>query len=177
MDEETTPAETGPMAQEPRWLTSEEQDAWRSLAAIALRLPGALDARMQRDAGLTLFEYLVLAELSEAPDRSRRMSNLAALTNGSLSRLSHVVKRLEQRGWVRREACPEDKRATHAILTESGWAKTVASAPQHVEAARHLVIDALTTTQLRHLPGMARRILERIDPDEPCLPKPTRKAK
>ena len=87
---------------EPRWLADEEQQAWRPFAALLFRLPAALDAQLQRDAQLTHFEYMVLVSLSEAPDRALRMSDLAAMASGSLSRLSHVVSRLERRGWVRR---------------------------------------------------------------------------
>ncbi|NMI54288.1 MarR family transcriptional regulator [Streptomyces sp. RLB3-17] len=162
-------------AHEPRWLTDDEQDAWLSLAAVVTKLPAVLDAQLQRDAGITLFEYLVLAGLSEAPDRARRMSDLAVLANASLSRLSHVIKRLERRGWVRREPCPKDRRCTNAILTETGWAKTVATAPGHVEAVRHLVIDALTVPQLSHLTGISHRILHRIDPGNPRPTESTRR--
>ncbi|WP_409474434.1 MarR family winged helix-turn-helix transcriptional regulator [Streptomyces sp. HC307] len=177
MDNDTRLHRTEASPQQPRWLTSEEQDAWLSLAAVVVKLPAALDTQLQRDADITFFEYLVLAGLSEAPDRTRRMSDLAVLTNASLSRLSHVVKRLERRGWVRREPCPEDGRSTNAILTEAGWAKTVATAPGHVEVVRQLVIDALTAPQLRHLTGIGHRILRRLDPDIPCPTEIPRRAK
>jgi DNA-binding MarR family transcriptional regulator len=133
---------------------------------MLLKLPAALEAQMQRDAGLSHFEYLVLAHLSEAPDRSLRMSALAALASGSLSRLSHVVKRLEGRGWVRREASRSGGRHTNAVLTEAGWDKVVASAPGHVEAVRRLVLDTLGTDDLHRLGGIARRLLDGLDADE-----------
>lgn len=152
---------------EPRWLTGEEMRAWLSLAAVIVRLPAALDAQLQRDADLSHFEYVVLAHLSEAPGRTLRMSVLAGVANGSLSRLSHVVKRLERRGWVRRESCPGDGRYTNAILTDAGWAKVVASAPGHVHAVRELVIDALTPSQLRELTEAGERILARMDANTP----------
>jgi hypothetical protein len=88
----------------PRWLTDDERDAWMPLIGVLIKLPAALDAQLQRDSGLSHFEYMVLSRLSEAPERTLRMSDLAVLANGSLSRLSHVVTRLERRGWVRREA-------------------------------------------------------------------------
>jgi len=119
------------------WLTAEEQAAWRSVVALLIRLPAAIEAELQRDAGISQFEYLVLSGLSEAPDRTLRMSDLAAMASGSLSRLSHVVSRLEARGWVRREACPGDGRFINAVLTDDGWAKVVATAPGHVAAVRH----------------------------------------
>jgi DNA-binding MarR family transcriptional regulator len=149
----------------PRWLSSTELDAWMPLGGLLLKLPAALDAQMQRDSGLSHFEYLVLAGLSEAPRRTRRMSELAALANGSLSRLSHVVKRLEARGWVRREPCPSDGRYTNAVLTDEGWEKVLASAPGHVEAVRTLFLDALTGDELAALGAVARRILDRLDAD------------
>jgi DNA-binding MarR family transcriptional regulator len=147
----------------PRWLTEEERDAWMPLAGVLMRLPAALDAQLQRDAGLTHFEYLVLAGLSQAPGRTLRMSDLATFVNGSLSRLSHVVTRLERRGWVRREPCREDGRYTNAVLTDPGWDTLAAAAPGHVAEVRRLVIDALTETQLRHLREIGLRILDRID--------------
>lgn len=156
----------GVTVEPPRWLSAEELRAWLPLGGLLLKLPAALDAQMQRDSGLSHFEYLVLASLSEAPDRTRRMSALAALANGSLSRLSHVVKRLEARGWIERRACPSDGRYTNAVLTDAGWDKVVASAPGHVEAVRTLVLDALTTAELTQLGDVAGRILERLEPGD-----------
>ncbi|MGD9985619.1 MarR family winged helix-turn-helix transcriptional regulator [Pseudonocardia sp.] len=135
----------------PRWLTDAEQQAWIAVAQLVLQLPGALDAQLQRDSGVNLFEYLTLSRLSMAPDRLLRMSALAELTGGSLSRLSNVVKRLEQRGFVRREPDPADGRYTNAILTTEGWDKVVAAAPGHVEAVRHLVLDPLGPAQIAAL--------------------------
>jgi DNA-binding MarR family transcriptional regulator len=149
-----------------RWLSPAELDAWLPIGGLLLKLPAALDAQMQRDSGLNHFEYLVLANLSEAPDRTRRMSALAALAGGSLSRLSHVVKRLEGRGWVERRACPHDGRYTNAVLTEAGWQKVLASAPGHVEVVRTLVLDVLTTEELEQFGSMARRILARLEGGE-----------
>src|SRR5215831_7313685 len=128
---------------EPRWLTSEQMRAWISLVSVLIRLPSALDAQLRRDAGISHFEYQVLAGLSEAPDRTLRMSTLARLAEGSLPRLSQVVGRLEANGWVGRAADPSDGRYTLATLTEAGWAKVVATAPGHVDAVRRLVFDPL----------------------------------
>src|SRR5690242_15628787 len=136
---------------ETRWLDDRERAAWLSLVGVVTRLPAALDAQLRRDAGLSHFEYVVLAMLSDAPDRVLLMSELAALANGSLSRLSHVVSKLEKRGWVHRAPCETDGRLTYARLTDDGWAKVVAAAPGHVEAVRSLVIDALTQSQLHQL--------------------------
>src|SRR5207342_1698829 len=104
--------------------------------------------QLERDAGLSYIEYMVLAMLSEQPDRMMRMSELASTINASLSRLSHVAKRLERQDLIRREPDPADGRYTNAVLTDVGLAKVVSSAPGHVTAVRQLVIDALTPEQL-----------------------------
>jgi DNA-binding MarR family transcriptional regulator len=150
---------------EKRWLTDEERIAWVRLAAVLELLPGVLDTQLRRDADLTHFEYFVLAMLSEAPARTLRMTALATRTNATLPRLSHVVRRLEDRGLVRRFPCPEDGRATNAQLTEAGWDKIVAAAPGHVANVRQQVIDALDAEQVRQLAGITQAILARIDPD------------
>jgi DNA-binding MarR family transcriptional regulator len=154
---------------EPRWLTPEERDAWMTLTRVMLRLPAALDAQLQRDAGMSHFEYGVLAGLSEAPDRTLRMSTLAGLAEGSLPRLSQVVARLERRGWVRRTPDPSDGRFTLATLTDEGWVKVVATAPGHVEIVRDLVIDPLTRAQVRQMTAIGRRIMAAVDPVDRCL--------
>src|SRR5262245_10516314 len=136
---------------EARWLSDEESQTWLALASVLIRLPSALDAQLQRDAGLTLFEYQVLAGLSMSGGHTLRMSDLAAFAQGSLSRLSQVVGRLEKRGWVRRAPDPADGRYTLAILTDSGLDKVTATAPGHVEAVRGLVFDPLTGAQRRQL--------------------------
>jgi DNA-binding MarR family transcriptional regulator len=122
-----------------------------------------LDTQLQRDAGLSHFEYLVLAVLSETPSRTLRMSDLAVLVNGSLSRLSHVVQRLEKRGWVRRAPCPSDGRYTEARLTETGYNKVVDSGPGYVRVVRALVIDALTPAQHAQLSGISGEIINQLD--------------
>jgi DNA-binding MarR family transcriptional regulator len=153
----------------PRWLDSEEEQTWITLASVILRLPGALDAQLQRDAGISHFEYLVISGLSMSPQRTLRMSDLAIAAEGSLSRLSQVVSRLERRGWVRREPDPTDGRYTLAILTDAGWDKVTAAAPGHVEAVRRLVFDPLTQAQQRQVRDIGRRIMRAIDPNDRCL--------
>ncbi|MEY2567451.1 MAG: hypothetical protein QOE35_1980 [Actinomycetota bacterium] len=147
----------------PRWLSDEEEAAWRAFAAVMHKLPWALECQLERDADLSFIEYHALARLSEDPKRTLRMSQLAAVTNASLSRLSHLVKRLEARGWIRREADPSDGRFTNAILTATGHKKLLASAPGHVENVRDLVIDALSPEELRQLRQASERVLTRID--------------
>ncbi|MBB5867274.1 DNA-binding MarR family transcriptional regulator [Allocatelliglobosispora scoriae] len=141
-----------------RWLSATEQDAWLTVGMMMLSLSGPLDAQLQRDSNLTLFEYLVLSSLSMAPDEQVRMSELARLVNGSLSRLSNVAKRLESQGWLVRAPDPADGRYTVARLTPSGRRVVVAAAPGHVETVRKLVIDPLTPAQLRTLAEIGRRI-------------------
>ena len=113
---------------------------------------------------LTHFEYFVLAMLSEAPERTLRMTALAQRTNATLPRLSHVVRRLEERGLVERRPCPEDGRATNAILTDAGWDQVVAAAPGHVATVRRHVIDALTAEQVAQLGEIADALLAELDP-------------
>ena len=151
--------------QDPRWLDAEERQAWLALASTLNRLPAALDAQLRRDAGISHFEYQVLALLSEAHGRTLRMSELATLAEGSLPRLSQVVARLEQRGWVRRTPDPADGRYTLATLTDQGLAKVTEAAPGHVQEVRRLVFDPLTKTQARQLREISRRIMRAIDPD------------
>jgi DNA-binding MarR family transcriptional regulator len=145
------------------WLTPEEVDAWLSVVRLTTRLPWSIDQQLQRDSGLAMVEYQVLAMLSERDQRTMRMSSLADLTNTSLSHLSRVVKRLEDRGLVRREPDPTDGRFTNAILTEQGFRTLAAAAPGHVAHVRSLVIDVLSPEQLRRLGRDADRIMARID--------------
>ncbi|WP_421740257.1 MarR family winged helix-turn-helix transcriptional regulator [Cellulomonas sp.] len=149
---------------EPRWLTQEQLRAWKKLIAVVELLPGTLETQLQRDSGLSHFEYFTLAMLSEAPDRTLRMTSLAAQTNATLARLSHVVTRLEKRGLVRREACAEDRRATNAILTPAGWTTVEAAAPGHVGTVLATVIDPLTAIDIADLDRVMGRILEVLDP-------------
>lgn len=154
---------------EPQWLNAEERRAWLTLASVTMRLLPALDAQLRRDAGISHFEYQVMAALSEAPEHTLRMSELAVLAEGSLSRLSQVVARLEEKNWVRRTPDPVDGRYTLAILTDDGWHKVVATAPGHVNEVRRLVFDPLTKTQTNQLTTIGQRIMCAIDPDDRCL--------
>jgi DNA-binding MarR family transcriptional regulator len=149
-----------------RWLSAEQLAAWTKFVAVVELLPGVLDGQLQRDANLTHFEYFTLAMLSEAPNRTLRMTALAAATNSTLPRLSHVASRLEQRGFLERMPCPEDRRATNAVLTEEGWSKVVATAPGHVGTVRANVIDALDDTDVTDLNRIMGRLLGTLDPHE-----------
>ena len=157
-----------------RWLDDDEIATWVRLAALVELLPGVLDGQLRRDSGLSHFEYFTLAMLSEAPDRSMRMTALAASTNATLPRLSHVVSRLEKRGLVRRQQAADDRRATDVALTDAGWDEIVAAAPGHVANVREHVIDALTPAQVRELGEIAGAILRRLDP-EGAMTRPYRR--
>jgi len=155
-------------AEEPpvKWLTATELDSWLSVVRLLTWLPWSIDQQLQRDSKLRMVEYQVLAMLSNRPEWTMRMSSLAEVTNASLSRLSHLVKRLEARGLVRREPDPADGRFTNAILTDLGFQTLAAAAPGHVAHVRSLVIDVLSPEQLRRLGLAADRITSRIDTSE-----------
>lgn len=151
---------------ETRWLDERELRTWVRLAALVELLPGVLDTQLRRDAHLTHFEYFTMAMLSEAPGRTLRMSTLAARTNATPPRLSHVARRLEDRGFIARSPSPEDGRITNAHLTDEGYAQVVEAAPGHVATVRTRVLDALTDEQVEQLGRMVNAILERVDPDQ-----------
>jgi DNA-binding MarR family transcriptional regulator len=147
----------------PRWLSADELETWHALNLLIARLPAVLGEQLQRDSGLSLVEYYVLAGLSDQPDRTIRMSTLAALANSELSRLSHLIRRLERRGLVRREPDPTDGRFTHAILTDEGLAHLEVAAPGHVAHVRQLVFDVLDPQQQHDLRTVARQIVDHLD--------------
>lgn len=155
---------TEPQPVPARWLSPEERQAWLALYAVATRLPGTLDADLFRRARITLFDYHVLAMTSESPDRQLAMSELAAFSNASLSRLSHVVKKLEQRGWMRRSPSTTDARVTTAAITDEGMAALVDLAPGHVESVRKAVFDALDDQDVADLARIGNKILTLLDP-------------
>ncbi|GID55805.1 MarR family transcriptional regulator [Actinoplanes couchii] len=141
-------------------MTDEQQNAWRQIVELLVRVPAAIETQLQRDAGLTHMGYLVLMNLSESPDRRLPMSRLARNASASLSRLSHVVARLEKQGWVRREKDAADGRVQIAVLTDEGWAKVVETAPGHAEAVQRLIFDRLTTAQARQLAKVAEALTQ-----------------
>jgi DNA-binding MarR family transcriptional regulator len=148
-----------------QWLDEEQQRTWRAWLTLSEVLPRVLDTQLQRDAGISHAAYVVLAMLSEAPGRSRRMSDLARRANQSQSRLSHTVARLEERGWVRRERSAEDGRGNVAVLTDQGWDVVRSVAPGHAEAVRAAMFDPLTGEQTRALREVLEVVLEKLDPD------------
>lgn len=151
---------------EPRWLTDDEIESWRPLAALVLLLPSYLEEAVQEH-GLTFFEYSVLVVLADAPDRTMPMSELAHLANGSLSRTSHGARRLEERGLLGRSRCPDDGRVTLVTLTDDGHRQLVDAAPAHVESVRRAIFDALTPEQAADLGHLVEIILNHIQPTGP----------
>ncbi|MGB3772425.1 MAG: MarR family transcriptional regulator [Rhodococcus sp. (in: high G+C Gram-positive bacteria)] len=151
-----------PVPHETRWLDSDQQDAWRALVALITRLPAALDTQLQRDSGLTHFDYFVLATLSEAPGRRLRLRDLADIANASLSRLSHVMTKLEKTGWAQRENIP-GARGSHAVLTDTGYAKVVETAPGHVSTVRSLVFDGLDSDRVATLLQLGQVMVRNLD--------------
>jgi DNA-binding MarR family transcriptional regulator len=165
-----TPQDSQAFPGDQHWLTEQERTAWIAVSAMMTKLPAALDQQLQRDCDLSLFEYMVLAMLSEAPQRTLRMNDLAALTSSSPSRLSHVATRLENAGYVQRRRCEGRGRSTNAMLTAAGYAKIVEAAPGHVAEVRERFIDALSPTQLAALIEIAGAVRTRLDPDGPWGP-------
>ncbi|MFI6170660.1 MarR family winged helix-turn-helix transcriptional regulator [Nocardia sp. NPDC051052] len=133
------------------WLDAEQQALWQDLLTVVIALPTALDRQLQRDAGISNFEYSVLARLSMADEETMRLSELARVCNSTLPRLSKLMDRFEAREWIVRRIDPGDGRYTLATLTEAGRQKVVDSAPGHVEQVRRLVFDPLTPAQRRQL--------------------------
>jgi DNA-binding MarR family transcriptional regulator len=146
-----------------RWLTQDELSAWLPTAGVMLRLGTALDSQLQRDSDLTHFDYLCLAMLSEYDGHRTSMSELAGRTNSSLSRLSHVISKLEGRGFVSRCRSEISRRVTLVRMTEEGYAVLVAAAPGHVETVRSLVFDGLAPEDVEALERITRHVLARID--------------
>lgn len=149
---------------ETRWLSDDEQRVWREFNAATRMLSAHLEGQLQHDSGMPHTYYEVLVSLSEAPGRRLRMSELADARQASRSRLSHAVARLEANGWVRREACPTDKRGAWAVLTDAGFTALEAAAPGHVEAVRESLFDPLTPEQVTALGEISAAIRERLSP-------------
>jgi DNA-binding MarR family transcriptional regulator len=140
------------------WLDDTETEAWINLVRVLMLLPAALDRQLREEAGIPHPYYQILANLSDRPDRSIRMTDLARLVGTTTSRLSHAVASLEQKDWVRRGACPTDKRGQIARLTDAGMAALTAAAPGHVEEVRRLVFDRLTADEIAQLSTLAAKL-------------------
>jgi DNA-binding MarR family transcriptional regulator len=150
---------------EPRWLNADERRAWLAILSINTLLPAALDSQLHSAGKVSLFDYNVMAMLSEAEGHFLPMSELAARTSSSLSRLSHVVSKLEKRGWLERRPHPRDARVTTAHLSDDGMATLVSLAPGHVEAVRRKFLDALTDRDVNDLARIGEKIVAGLDDD------------
>ncbi|GAA2240463.1 MarR family transcriptional regulator [Streptomyces ruber] len=159
-------ASAQPAAEEPRWLTAEEQRVWRAYLHATILLDDHLDRQLQRDAGMPHVYYGLLVALAEAPGRRLRMTELAMRAKITRSRLSHAVARLEKNGWVRREDCPSDKRGQFAVLTDEGTEVLKQTAPGHVATVRQAFFDRLTHEQQQTLGELMQIIAEGLQPKE-----------
>lgn len=155
-----------------RWLDEREQRTWRTFLSATRAMFEELDRQLQRDSGMPLTYYEILVRLSEAPEWTLRMSELARLSGSSPSRLSHAVTSLEGKGWVRRTECPTDRRGLYAVLTDDGFAALADAAPGHVEAVRRLLLDPLTHEQVADLDDLSARILAAVRPEAGVTARP-----
>ncbi|MBO4259225.1 MarR family winged helix-turn-helix transcriptional regulator [Streptomyces griseorubiginosus] len=151
-----------------RWLDDEEQRAWRAYCNASALLEDTLDQQLRSTLGVPQLYYAVMVRLSEMPDRRLRMTAIAEELKVSRSRLTHMIRRLEEEGWVRREDCPSDKRSQFAVMTDEGMAALEKTAPGHVSTVRAAVFDHLTAEQTRHFAEVCETILAALtDPDGP----------
>ncbi|MDJ1135055.1 MarR family winged helix-turn-helix transcriptional regulator [Streptomyces iconiensis] len=153
------------MSEDEPWLTPTQLYAWMQLTGAITQLPAVIDTQLRRDAGLNFFEYSILAGLSGAPHRAMKMATLAQMANGSQSRLSHAVSRLEKAGWVERRNCGDGSRSVEAVLTDTGYEKITEAAPHHVREVRRMVVDALSEEELGQLRHALRKILLVASPE------------
>jgi len=147
------------------WLSAGEIRSWLALSALMEALPPALSAQLKRDNGVNSFDYMVMAGLSESSGRAALMSDLAAFVAGSISRLSHALTRMEDRGWVVRRPFPDDGRQTQVLLTDAGMELVVAAAPGHVRTVRKLVVDPLGAEKMLELGDLVSKVLEVVNPE------------
>ncbi|MFJ1461533.1 MarR family winged helix-turn-helix transcriptional regulator [Nocardia sp. N2S4-5] len=145
-----------------KWLNPTEQRAWRTLVALTTRLPAAMDTQLQRESGVTHFEYFVMELLTQEPGHRLQLSELASKANASLSRLSHVVTKLERLGWAKRESM-RGRRGAHAVLTEAGYRKVEEARPGYLEAVRGLVFDGLDDTRTEELVELGELLVAQLD--------------
>lgn len=156
----STPAAAAPEGATTRWLDAHEQEAWRAFLQSHVLLFSQLESEMAGTAGVPMAYYEIMVQLSEAPDRRLRMSELAAFSNQSRSRLSHAVARLEDLGWVERHACATDRRGAYAVLTDQGFAALEGAAPTHVTGVREHLFDRLTPEQVDQMKAISEAVLE-----------------
>ncbi|MFE6520791.1 MarR family winged helix-turn-helix transcriptional regulator [Streptomyces sp. NPDC057794] len=154
------------MAEEARWLTAEEQRAWRGFIRLQERLVGRLGRLLQSEFHVSPADFAVLVHLTDTPDGRRRQLDLARALEWEKSRMSHHIARMARRGTVAREECPEDGRGAFVVITDAGRAAIEAAAPRHVAAVRELFMDHVTPAELRVLAEISERVLARLDEGE-----------
>jgi DNA-binding MarR family transcriptional regulator len=156
-----SPTQTSPS--KTRWLSQDEQSAWRAFLAMQKLIRDRLERQLQQDAGMPMTYYVILAMLSEAPERTMRMTELASIAGTSQSQLSHAATRLEDSGWIERRRCLDDKRGYLAVLTDEGFEVLTKAAPSHVESVRSVLFDALSPAQVRQLKEIADAVTTHAD--------------
>lgn len=153
------------MADNGSGLSADQLETWITLVALLETLPPAIDAQLKSDLGVNLFEYTVLAMLSEEPDRTLPMASLAAVSFGSISRLSHTVSRLEKRGWVDKQVGVGARRHNVVVLTDAGFEALASAAPRHLAEVRRLIFDSLSAEETRTLSRIAKKLIGVAAPD------------
>ncbi len=150
-----------------RWLTDGQQRSWRAFLLGMTLLMERIDRDMRDKHGLSLAEYELLVRLSEAPSRELRMAELADSVKNSRSRITHTIRRLEEDGFVVRRACPSDGRGVQAVLTDEGFAKLVAAAPDHVDTVREAMIDVIDAEDLQAIGRAFEAVADRLETGTP----------
>jgi DNA-binding MarR family transcriptional regulator len=148
----------------PEWLERNELENWLSLVTLMNLLSTSLDAQLNKDSGISHFDYMILSLLGQNDDRTMRLSEIAHRTAGSISRVSHAITKLEKQNWVERRPCPQDARATNAYLTREGFAAWLASAPKHLELVKSLMFDSLSAQERETLKVLAQKLSAKLDP-------------
>jgi DNA-binding MarR family transcriptional regulator len=159
----SSPSATPPPGTATRWLDAAEQEAWRAWMYSSQLLQAQLDRELTRETGISMTYYEILVQLSEAPDQRMRMSQLADECLSSRSRLSHAVARLEERGWIQRQTCPEDGRGQLAVLTDEGFAALESAAPVHVASVRAHLFDQLSPAQVEAMRDVGETLLRHLN--------------
>ncbi|MGW0336115.1 MarR family winged helix-turn-helix transcriptional regulator [Streptomyces sp. NPDC003011] len=148
-----------------RWLTPEEQRAWRGFVRLHERLGGRLGRQLQAESNMSTADFAVLVELTDVSEGRQRFLDLAHSLEWEKSRMSHHIARMAKRGLVTRQECPEDGRGAFVVITEAGREAVEAAAPRHVEAVRSLFLDHVTPAELRMLADISDRVVGKMDED------------
>ncbi|MGX1479302.1 UNVERIFIED_CONTAM: DNA-binding MarR family transcriptional regulator [Streptomyces canus] len=153
------------MGETVRWLTPEEQRAWRGFVRLHERLGGRLGRLLQSESHVSPADFAVLVHLTDTPEGRQRYQELARALEWEKSRMSHHIARMAGRGMVVREDCLEDARGAFVVITDVGRAAVEAAAPRHVEAVRELFMDHVTPAELRVLAEISERVIRKLDED------------